>query len=512
MASVIRPRFSKGMTLNDYINGAVQREQRRPLPLGVSAILHVMAFFLLLHAPAVRLPPPSKSAYQLAISGKETKLVWYKFEKKLPAVRPLEAKAERRPVRAEFKAPQAMVASRRDAPKRKQVVWTPAPELREAKPLDLPNILAIRMPEITRPFVAPQIKPPDAARPSVPADAPQLQAKLEAVKLTDEQRVTKKFVPPPRKAPEKLTQVVAPADAPRIETSAVKATVLNADFKTPTRPFTAPPVQASAAIKQPTLEAPPDPIANSHDLTTVVAGLNPSVTPPVLPVNSSPARFSAGPKVRPEGADAAGDGKALTVPDLYVAGPKNDKDIKTELLAQAFAAPTSPLSLRAAARMSNPNPPAAPEKASPGSLGGAVKVSGAPDKRFDGRDVYMMAIQMPNLTSWSGSWLMWYADRTARKAGEFPISPPVAHRKVDPKYVASARADGVEGTIRLACIIGIDGHVYNIEMVRGLDDRLNATAEEALSKWEFTPASRQGIPVEVDVLVEIPFRLEHTLK
>ena len=52
----------------------------------------------------------------------------------------------------------------------------------------------------------------------------------------------------------------------------------------------------------------------------------------------------------------------------------------------------------------------------------------------------MMAIQMPNLTSYSGSWLMWYADRTAREAGLAPVAPPVAHRKVDPKYIAAAAA------------------------------------------------------------------------
>ena len=196
-----------------------------------------------------------------------------------------------------------------------------------------------------------------------------------------------------------------------------------------------------------------------------------------MPANSSPGQFSAGPKLRPEGADSAGDGKGLTVPDLYVAGAK---DAKTDLIAQAFAAPTSPLSLRAAARLADPHAPlAAADPPSP-HPGNAVKVSSAPDKRFDGRDVYMMAIQMPNLTSYSGSWLMWYADRTAREAGLAPIAPPVPHRKVDPKYVAAAAADRVEGKVQLACVIGRDGLVSTIELVRGLDDRLNRTAEEAL--------------------------------
>jgi TonB family protein len=141
-------------------------------------------------------------------------------------------------------------------------------------------------------------------------------------------------------------------------------------------------------------------------------------------------------------------------------------------------------------------------------MNGAMKVSGAPDPRFNGREVFMMAIQMPNITSWSGSWLMWYSDRTLREAGLAPIAPPVAHRKVDPKYIASAVAERIEGRVTLACVVDKTGHVVSVELVRGIDDRLNKSAEEALSKWEFYPATRKGEPVEVDVLVEIPFHLE----
>jgi outer membrane biosynthesis protein TonB len=46
-----------------------------------------------------------------------------------------------------------------------------------------------------------------------------------------------------------------------------------------------------------------------------------------------------------------------------------------------------------------------------------------------------------------------------------------------------------------------------VELVRGLDPRLDQTAMEALSKWEFRPASRSGEPLDVDVMVEIPFHL-----
>jgi len=471
-------------------------------------LLHGAAFFALMNPPRIKLPEPAKSEYKQAIEGKETKLVWYEFKKELPAVTPLEARAERTPPRASVPAPQQIIASRKDAPKRTQMVWTPAPELHESHAVELPNILAIRLPEVSRPFVAPpDIQRPQTAKIDLPAEAPQLPAKpLDPVKLADIPKVAKQFVPPPTQVPVKVREVAALSDAPQLEARANDPAALNYAFKTPPRPFTPPPAKTAPTSGKPVaVEAPPDLLsANSHDLNLAVVGLNPSIKPPALPANPSPGQFAAGPKIRPEGADSAGEGKGLRVPDLYVAGAK---DARPDLIAQAFAAPTSPLTMRAAARLADshaPVPRADPPEAAPS---GAVKVSNAPDRRFDGRDVYMMAIQMPNLTSYSGSWLMWYADRTAREVGLSPVAPPVAHRKVDPKYIAAAAADRIEGKVQLACVIGKDGRVSTVELVRGLDDRLNQSAIEALAKWEFTPATRRGEPVEVEVLVEIPFRL-----
>jgi TonB family protein len=78
---------------------------------------------------------------------------------------------------------------------------------------------------------------------------------------------------------------------------------------------------------------------------------------------------------------------------------------------------------------------------------------------------------------------------------------------VDPKYIATAVADRVEGRVQLLCVINQQGHVEQVELVRGLDPRLDQSAIEALSKWQFRPAHRNGEAVDVDVMVEIPFHL-----
>jgi TonB family protein len=494
------------MSLSLYFDNGSKKNRKNPGPLAISLAAHGAAFLGLMHAPRIELPERAKSEYKQAIEGKEEKLVWYKFAKELPAVTPRQARTAPKPLRAEVRAKQEIVASRKNAPRRPQMVWTPAPELNVNKPVESPNLLAIRF-KVAKPFVPPpDVKRPELAKVEIRADAPELKTQaLRALRIADAPKLTRRFVAPPTQVPLKLAEIAPITEAPRLDTNAAISDGLKFSFKSPSRPFTAPATKAVAApVKQVTLETPPDlPGANSRDLNLAVVGLNPSIRPVPLPENSSPGQFSAAPTVRPDGADAADEGKGLSVPDLFVRGAR---EAKPELIAQAYAAPTSDLTLRAAARSAGPKTASAEDRAE-NSGAAAVKVSSAPDPRFDGRDIYMMAIQMPNLTSYSGSWLMWYSDRTAREAGLSPVAPPVAHRKVDPKYVATAAADRIEGKVQLACVIGKDGHVSTVELVRGLDDRLNQSAEEALAKWEFTPATRRGEPVDVDVLVEIPFKL-----
>jgi protein TonB len=131
----------------------------------------------------------------------------------------------------------------------------------------------------------------------------------------------------------------------------------------------------------------------------------------------------------------------------------------------------------------------------------------APPNRFGGRTVYTVALQMANVTSSSGSWILWYADRAQAGSDAREILAPVPLHKVDPIYDLSAAADMIEGKVQLSAVIHSDGYVYNIAVVSGLDPRLDQNAVAALRKWEFQPARREGAPVDVDVVIEIPFRL-----
>ena len=487
---------------------AIGTTHRRRWPsLGISLAIHGAAFIALIGAPGIELPRAAESEYKQAIAGKEEKLVWYKFRKELPEVSPLVEKEDDPPLRAETEAKQSIVSSAKNAPWREQMVWTPAPELAPAPPLESPNILAVKLPD--KAFVAPpDIVKPKPASVDVP-DAPleQAQAPVRA-DIPSTRLPPKAYVAPPvltRGADGRIAQVEA---APLLAATISPGAPANvAPSKLPPRPFSAPSSGAnSTPSRNVAVDAPPAPDlpGNSVDLNIAIVGLNPLDRRAPLPTASSPAVFSAGPKIRPEGDTAHGKGTSLQVPDLAVRAPR---EAKPDLLAQAYAAPTSKEAIRAA--LSRGEPMAAPRvMPAPGDAPpGTSKVTNAPDPRFNGRDIYMMAIQMPNLTSYSGSWLMWYSGRTERETGLAPLSPPVAHRKVDPKYVATAVEERVEGRVQLACVIDKDGKVAMVELVRGADARLNQSAEEALAKWEFYPATRNGVPVDVDVLVEIPFKL-----
>jgi TonB family protein len=200
---------------------------------------------------------------------------------------------------------------------------------------------------------------------------------------------------------------------------------------------------------------------------------------------------------------------AITMPDLMIRGGASKKESIATLVR---VAPTSRENLLAAGRpvITSTALPTTPDPSR--SITGPVRVSSAPDPRFEGRAVFTVALQMPNVTSYSGSWILWYAERKPLPGEAAELLAPSALRKVDPVYDLSAVDDRVEGKVQLGAVIHTDGYVYGITVLRGVDTRLDNSAVVALRKWEFTPAKRDGVPVDVDVVIEIPFRLRPQIK
>jgi len=251
-------------------------------------------------------------------------------------------------------------------------------------------------------------------------------------------------------------------------------------------------VPAEAALP----EAPALPVSRSA-VSMAIVGLNPSATAPApLPEGARNAQFSAGPQPRIAGEmNTPAEGGMLTVPGLMIHSGAAD----TKPSRMARAAPTSAENLRAALRGSLPATTIA------GPHPTAIRVSSSPDPLWSGRDTYAMSVQMPNITSYTGSWMIWFSERQPEASGV--LNPPVPRRKVDPKYYPAAMADRVEGKVRLAAIIRKNGRVDSVRLLQHLDDRLDQSAQDALDQWQFEPALRNGLAVDVDAVFEIPFRL-----
>ncbi len=250
----------------------------------------------------------------------------------------------------------------------------------------------------------------------------------------------------------------------------------------------------------------------------VVAGINPADRAPrQLPRGSRSGAFSAGPNATANGGRVGSNGatSGLRAPNLSIQGPPNGSNVPGDG-ADALRR------LTRSGGFEQLRPGEAPKVESR-----VEKTRIDPDMPFVGRPVYTLAINMPNVTSYRGDWVIQFAEalsedqreqetaeeRAARLAKkDDSLTPPYPVLKVDPKYIPDAVREEIEGEVVLYCVIRETGEMTDLALVESLDRRLDASAREALSKWRFEPARKQGLPIAVETLVRIPFRLNPDIK
>jgi len=76
-----------------------------------------------------------------------------------------------------------------------------------------------------------------------------------------------------------------------------------------------------------------------------------------------------------------------------------------------------------------------------------------------------------------------------------------------PLYDDDARAAKYQGTIELSVVVTPDGRSDSILVLKGAPFLLNKQAVEAVQKWKFKPAEKDGKPVRVRVPIEITLRV-----
>lgn len=87
--------------------------------------------------------------------------------------------------------------------------------------------------------------------------------------------------------------------------------------------------------------------------------------------------------------------------------------------------------------------------------------------------------------------------------------PPVLVKRVIPKYPESAKVAGLEGTVWVKALVGLDGSVKKAVLVKqeGAPE-FESSALEAAKQMAFGPAKSKGQPVEFWVTIPFRFALE----
>jgi protein TonB len=86
------------------------------------------------------------------------------------------------------------------------------------------------------------------------------------------------------------------------------------------------------------------------------------------------------------------------------------------------------------------------------------------------------------------------------------IRPPQKIRHVAPTYPPLAQAARKEGVVILEAVIGEDGKVRSLRVLRSID-LLDQAAADAVRQWQFTPTLLNGEPVPVVMTVTVSFVL-----
>ncbi len=382
--------------------------------------------------------------------------------------------------------------------------------------------------------------------PAAPAEAPKILPQLPNVvqlaalsvparpRMEIDEKVLARLHPKTTKSGGAITGEPTP-DLPNVEQHAATLNIASstngpAKPKLEINPSSAPRVAQHSEDGDNTAPAPEVPIAgtpNSNAATSLIAlSANPAPPAPVTPTpeGNLAARLAMSPEGKPGAAGsspnaAASSGAGGSDPSATGKGSGDNSvgisisggNPKPGANSSGMGSPLKLTLPKSQVGYKRPDPNDAsedpPERVGPPNF--ATLAPGAkPEVIFSTKHVYTMNVNMPNINSATGSWIIHFselhlADREHRSG---LVSSPVPVHKVDPKYPQSAVLEHIEGEVVLYAVIRKDGTVDSIQKVRGLDEQLDANAIEALSKWKFEPALRGAEPVEVESIVYIPFK------
>jgi hypothetical protein len=475
-----------------------------PISFVLSIVFHVVVVTGLVLMPHVESQEQAhnRPIYDELIKPAEKKIIWYSPpKKKLPDVFAQQRIGTFPAPRAPQKSATAIIATAPKPKSVKQFIWQPVPKVEIHEDLPAPNLIARAAMAIPAPPPPPEPKPrvdkPDtqgAKSPQPNISPPTLNGDVNKAQQTNTQAVEipkprKTFVPPPPN--QRSPRVVIPvqtADVPLPDTNITGASTARAVLP---EGVGAPSFSKGAP---PPPNAPPGPsnAAGNGKVDIAVVGLNPNDKGRV-PEGSRPGEFAQAPTV---GEVATGEVRGgVGVPNLTihddrkpVAPPHVEPPRKIVLYADRLRSlPVSTLSV--------PLHPAS--RTIPASIEG----------RFRGRNVYTMVIPIENLPEYSSDWIIWFAERDSQPGAEvLNVHAPVPLRKFESVEPVAPGAR-TEMRVQIAGIITKEGKLQVLALLRNLAPALESAVLRDAQSWEFKPATQDGSPVDIDIVLEIPFSL-----
>ncbi len=87
------------------------------------------------------------------------------------------------------------------------------------------------------------------------------------------------------------------------------------------------------------------------------------------------------------------------------------------------------------------------------------------------------------------------------------VTTPTVVREVKPNYAFTALRDQVQGLVQMKCVVLPDGTVGDVKLTQSVHPDLDDTAVRTLRQWTFTPGTKDGVAVPVQINVDMFFTI-----
>jgi TonB family protein len=87
------------------------------------------------------------------------------------------------------------------------------------------------------------------------------------------------------------------------------------------------------------------------------------------------------------------------------------------------------------------------------------------------------------------------------------ITPPRQIYAPDPKFPELEQHVSREGAVKVKLVVRSDGVPTDVTISRSLNPDFDNAAIDAVKQWKFSPATKDGKPIAVQIAIEVQFHL-----